>query len=666
MSQAELNQLSSLRVSPPEPLVDRDSLSFFASLVFHLALLLALGFVPVLFSQDEELLTLVVQPVEEMKPEEEFTPPKEFHINERPMEEVGANSVQDAEMALSTAEVLAEVSDVPSPVEVRPIDVAKIEINNAVQVATALHLDNLRVRGAAGEGTTGATGAIDRLTQEILLSLEERPTLVVWLFDQSGSLTRQRREIEDRFEKIYEELGVIEAAGNPAFKSKSSKPLLTSVVAFGDKVNFLVPDPSDDVAELREAIRNVDLDETGNERVFSAVYLAADKFKKFRLEAPRRNVMLIVVTDEVGDDQEGLDKTVNFCRRLEIPVFVIGVPAPFGRSETLVKWVDPNPEYDQTPQWGSVNQGPETLLPERVNLSFSDGHDPDPMDSGFGPFALTRLCYETGGIYFTVHPNRNVNRSIGQGETAEFAAHLKRFFDPEVMRRYRPDYVSAAEYLKKVGQNKARVALIQAARMTWTQQLEQPQLRFVKSSEAELSNSLSEAQKAAAVLEPRIEQLYEVLKLGESDRAKEVTPRWQAGYDLAMGRVLAAKVRTESYNAMLAQAKRGMKFADEKNNTWLLKAEDEISVGSALAKTADQAKTYLNRVIAEHPGTPWALLAERELNAKLGWRWQEEFTNLEPPPAAGPGGGGGTPAPARNERPQMLAKPIPKRPPPKL
>lgn len=665
MSQAELRFLPS-RVGPPEPLVDRDSLAFFASLVFHLALLLGFGFMPVFWEQEEELVTLVVQPVEEIEPEKEFVPPKEFHMNERSLPEVGSNSVQGAEMALSTAEVIADFSDVPSPVEVRPIDVAKIEINNAVQVATALHQDRLRVRGAAGEGTTGATGAIDRLTQEILLSLEERPTLVVWMFDQSGSLTRQRKEIEDRFERIYEELGVIEAAGNPAFKRESSKPLLTSVVSFGDKVHFVTPDPTDDVAELRDAIGNVALDETGVERVFSAVYLTAEKYKKYRLEAPRRNVMLIVVSDEVGDDQEGLDKTVNLCRRYEIPVYVIGVPAPFGRSETLVKWVDPNPEYDQSPQWGSVNQGPESLLPERVNLSFSDGQDPDPMDSGFGPFALTRLCYETGGIYFTVHPNRNVNRAVGRGETAAFSAHLKYFFDPEVMRRYRPEYVSAAEYVRKVGQNKARAALIQAARMTWTQQLEQPELRFVKSSEAELNSALSEAQKVAAVLEPRLEQLYEVMKLGEPERAKETTPRWQAGYDLAMGRVLAAKVRTEAYNAMLAQAKRGMKFADEKNNTWLLVAADEISVGSALAKTADQAKEYLNRVITEHAGTPWALLAERELNAKLGWKWKEEFTNLAPPAAAGAGGGGGTPAPAVNERPKMLAKPTPKRPPPKL
>ena len=84
-----------------------------------------------------------------------------------------------------------------------------------------------------GEGTTGATGEIDRITHEILLSLEERKTLVVWLFDQTASLIPQRKAIRDRFNRIYDELGVVEASGNDNFVKHESKPLLSSVVAFG-------------------------------------------------------------------------------------------------------------------------------------------------------------------------------------------------------------------------------------------------------------------------------------------------------------------------------------------------------------------------------------------------------------------------------------------------
>ncbi len=663
MSVVTGNSLPPEAPSVDEGLFDGDSIAFVASLIFHLGLLLALGLLPLLLKQDDQAVTFVATN-EEITEEEELKLPEEFHMNDRPTAEIGANSVAEVGMALSAAEILADVSEVPSPVELTPVDVADIQINHAVEVATALHIDNLPVRGAAGEGTTGASGAIDRLTQDILLSLEERKTLVVWLFDQSGSLSRQRAEIHNRFDRIYEELGVIEASGNPAFKRHDDKPLLSAVIAFGDKVQFMTDKPTDNVTELKDAVSAITLDESGTERVFSAIYYAADKYKKYRIESPHRNVMLIVVSDEVGDDVAGLDKTVNLCRRYEMPVYVVGVPAPFGRKEARVKWVDPDPKYDQTPQWGRVDQGPETLLPERVKLRFADGGDPDPMDSGFGPFALTRLCYETGGIYFAVHPNRNVNREVNGRETAAFSAHLKQFFDPQVMRAYRPDYVSSNEYMRRVKENKSRAALIKTAQLSWIGQMEAPRTRFVKRSEADLGNSLTEAQKAAAKLEPKLASLYQTLQLGEADREKETSPRWKAGYDLAMGRVMASKVRTETYNAMLAQAKRGMKFKGEKNNTWVLKASDSVTVGSQLAKAAKSATDYLQRVVDEHPGTPWAMLAERELATPMGWQWEETFTDLTPPRAGG--GGNATPRPARNDRAMMLKKAPPKRPLPKL
>jgi hypothetical protein len=646
---------------------DSDSLGFAVSLLFHIAVMLALGLSPLLREAEVRNALTILAPVEEELEEQEVKLPEDFFVNERPTAEVGANSMSDAAEALSAAELLSDISDVPSPVELTPIEVAPIEINKTIEIATGLRIENLPVRGAAGEGTTGAVGAIDRITQDILLSLEERKTLVIWLFDQSGSLNRQRASINERFDRIYDELGVIEAAGNAAFKRHDDKPLLTSVIAFGDRVNFVIDKPTDNLVEIKEAVAGIKQDDTGNERVFSAVYMAIDKYKKYRHQVPRRNVMVVVFSDEVGDDQAGLDKTADVCRRLEVPVYVVGVPAPFGRDETLVKWVDPDPKYDQTPQWGRVSQGPESLFPERVKLRFMDNSQPDPMDSGFGPFALTRLCYETGGIYFAVHPNRNVNRAVGRRETEAFSSHIKFFFDPEIMRKYRPDYVPAREYLQRVSANKARSSLLQAARLSWLNQLEAPRLRFVKRSEADLANALTEAQKGAAKLEPKLNSLYEILKLGEEDRMAEASPRWQAGYDLAIGRVLAAKVRAEGYNAMLASAKRGLKFKNKKNNTWILRHNKEITTSSALAKAGKAAEGYLQRVVDQHAGTPWALLAKRELETPTGWQWTEQFTNLAPPPRrSAAGNNNNPPRPARNETKKMLKKPPPRRPPPKL
>ena len=138
--------------------------------------------------------------------------------------------------------------------------------------------DRVALKGEGSVVTTGAAGAIDRITNQILLSLDQRPTLVVWLFDQSGSLAPQREEIVSRFDRVYDELGVLEAAGNPAFQRHKDKPLLTSVAAFGADAELLTPRPTDDLTEIKSAVRAVTNDPSGVESVFSAVTYVARTF----------------------------------------------------------------------------------------------------------------------------------------------------------------------------------------------------------------------------------------------------------------------------------------------------------------------------------------------------------------------------------------------------
>ncbi|MBT3889711.1 MAG: VWA domain-containing protein, partial [Planctomycetaceae bacterium] len=250
-------------------------------------------------------------------------------------------------------------------------------------------------------------------------------------------------------------------------------------------------------------------------------------------------------------------------------------------------------------------------------------------------------------------------------EVANFSAHLEHFFDPSIMRDYRPDYVSYQEYGRRIQASKMRSSLVQAAQLSWSTPMKDPRLKFVKRSEAIFANELSESQKMAAQLEPQIDGIYQILQIGFSDRKTENSLRWQAAYDLALGRVLATKVRTETYNAMLAAAKRGLKPSVDKNNTWTLVPANEISVGSQYSKAAEKATELLKRVASEHPGTPWALLAERELANPIGWRWQDSFTDLTPP-RPGNGGNGNNNAAAVNDAARMIKKPPPKRRPPKL
>ncbi len=639
-----------------EPSVRGRSRAWLVSLLVHLVLLLTVSLIPT--ASIERLPTLLVTAFTP-EPLPEFKTPQEFHASPDEHEEIGSSSLGGV-LGHEDGQTLILPEQVQPPVVERaPVEVGTIDFRETVEAATGTTV-NLQqsVKGTAGVGVTGAEGAIDRISQEVLLSLEERDTLLVWFFDRTASVIAQWDSIEARFQRVYEELGVTGKSGDDH--------LLSAVVSYGAEVDFPIPKPTADVEALKEAIASIEQDASGQENVFTALEMGVQRFRRYTT-SPRRNVMFVVFSDEAGNDQDKLDSTIAMLRKLAIPVYVVGVPAPFARRETLLKYVDPDPAYEQTPQWGIVEQGPESMLPEGLKIYFQDSEEAEsPIDSGYGPFALTRLCYETGGIYFTVHPNRASGKVVRRHEIQNYSSYLQSFFDPTVMRRYRPDYVSSQEYQRLVSSSQARSSLIQAAQMSWLSPLEDPRQRFLFQDEARFAQELTEAQKDAAKIEPFVAQLYEVLKSGTTDREKETSPRWQAGYDLAIGRVLAVKVRTETYNAMLAQAKQGLKFQNPQNNTWQLVPADEVTAGSRHERDAKEAKRYLERVVQQHPETPWALLAARELKEPLSWKWEEDFTPIEPPREAVAANNPPQNNIPQNEQRRQLERPVKKRPLPKL
>jgi hypothetical protein len=578
-------------------------------------------------------------------------PPEDLTVSVEPQEEAGAQSDDALEVAQSVAPVISEVSIVPVVVDDNPLSDMELEPVEADATGLVMNAD-MAVKGDVGVGTTGAGGAVDRLTVEIAASLEQRPTLVCWVFDQSVSLSAQRKEIAARLDRVFDELGMN--------RSEANRPdLLNTVFAYGQRMQQVTDKPTAAAADVVSAIQNIPVDESGVEMTFSAIRLAAEQARPMRIGPPRRNVMIVAFTDEVGNDQQLADQTAQYCRAQGMPVYVVGVPAPFGMAQVKMKFVEFDPKYDSGEQWAVVDQGPETLYPEFVRVHPREADEP--IDSGFGPFSLSKLCYETGGIYFAVHPNRNATGRVSSADVAPMASRLRQFFDPAALKDYRPDYVAAGKSEQMVVANKAKKSLVEAAKASQIAPMESPTMTFPRVDDGALALLLGEAQKVAARIQPKIDALYGILSAGAADRDKIQEKRWQAGYDLAMGRVLAVKIRTDAYNIMLAQAKTGMKFKNPNNDTWVLEPSDDVSAtGSQTDKLAKQARMHLERVVKDHPGTPWAFLAAEELRTPLGYAWSETHTGVNKPKMGD--GGGGAPNPADDKARARMAPPKPKRP----
>ena len=611
-----------------------DTTAWAVSLLIHVVALLGLALIGI---QKIDLPSSAITIVAEVEPIEEDLLIAPEMVVAAEESSPAASDAQNLEVAMAVA---SEISDDP----VVTVDVAEafegeIAIDPLDLPPTGADLGAFLQTGRIGEGDTGVGiagtgGAVDRLTVEIAASLQQRTTVVCWVFDQSVSLAGQRREIAERLDRVFEELGL-------AARESHGHELLNLVFAYGQKVNPVVTQPTQETAPVVSAIDSIPVDESGVEMTFTAIAEAAKKAKQVRISPSKRNVMIIAFTDEVGDDQQYADQVAAFCRTQAMRVYVVGVPAPFGMREVRIKFKEFDPKYDNDVQWAAVEQGPESLYPEMVRVRSGREAD-EPIDSGFGPFSLSKLCAETGGIYFCVHANRNAAGRVADREVADMASGLRYFFDSEVMRAYRPDYQSAAKIDQLLAGNRAMKALVEAARSSEVAPMVSPLLEFPRRDDGALAQLLGDAQKKAAVLQPKIDALYGLLAAGLSDRDKVEEKRWQAGYDLALGRVLALKIRTDAYNIMLAQAKAGMKFKDPKNDTWRLEVDDDISaVGSQTEKLALQARMLLKRVVDEHPGTPWAHYAAAELRQPLGYRWEEAHTGVNEKKSDGGGGGGG-------------------------
>lgn len=450
------------------------------------------------------------------------------------------------------------------------------------------------------EHTGGTEGAMDRLSMEIASSLRERKTLVVWLFDESLSVHKRRDEIADRFENVYRQLGLMNVDMQNALK--------TAAASFGKDYHVIIDEPTSDPEVIAEKIRSIPPDQTGVENVFSAVHNVYKKFLPWRRKkGNKHNVMIIVVTDERGDDYQALEPLIRNLARNSMRVYCVGNAAVFGREKGLIEhtWEF---EGEQITRRLPADQGPETVRAERLQLPFwaGDRGNLAEMSSGYGPYALTRLCTETGGMFLLAEES------------------LGRHFDYGIMRDYMPDYRPIAMYQRQLSSNSAKGALVAAAEKTRVEQLPRPRLIFRADNDTVLRQQITEAQKPLADLEYQLRSLYNIISTGEKDRDKLDTPRWRASYDLAMGRILALLVRAHGYNQVLADMKSAPKtFEKAGNNQWRLKPSDKILGGPAVRKLHKQAVEYLTRVIDEHPGTPWALIAEVELSEPMGWDWME-------------------------------------------
>ncbi len=449
-------------------------------------------------------------------------------------------------------------------------------------------LNNGSSRGGGSPGMGNDT-AFDRIESEIRAAANDGKTLVVYICDQAASPLISR--LADRASRL------LKGSGTP---STVQQNLVAAVVSFGNDVQVLTPQPVSDGAALVKVLNEVKGTSPPGKLAYKAVATAAENFAKYRNQ--NYEVLFVMLAEEAVADEESLKAAVANLKRSYIPVYAFGSPEPFFAKDQQQTAGKP-----AGASWESEHI--TVYTPARLN-------DADYVDSGYGNFGLERICRLTDGKFFSSRGRTST------GWETDSSGNIK----PELVRKYAPEYISQAEYQEQADENKARRALLDASKLLVDAKFEPPVLTFFGSdgeNQASFVNAITAAQKKAAAPEQEFAKLLAVLQAGEADRNKLNSPRWEAAFDLALGRAYAAVARTLGYNKMLAQLKQGKTFTDPKHNMWELESSPNFAGDSQLNTMAKKSREYLQRVVDNHPGTPWADIASKELQSECGWDWKE-------------------------------------------
>ncbi len=456
--------------------------------------------------------------------------------------------------------------------------------------------------------------AMDRIAQELMWMMEKGPLLVIWLFDQSGSMKDDQQEIHERLNNVYLQLGM--------FGRNQAKYLETSIVCFGEGYYQLTQRPTSDLEEIRAAIAAIPEDPSGKEYMCQAIIRAISTHRDYARRS-RRQMVLILVSDESGeqdDNRQYIERTVQEAKEANCRIYVLGREAVFGYPYAHVRWRHPQ---TNRVHWLPIDRGPETAFVEQLQIDgFRRRHDAFP--SGFGPYEQCRLARETGGIFFMLP---SVESNLVRGE--------KRRYELEIMRPYRPDLGRRDEILAERDKYPLRSIIWQCIydlnphRGSEVARQIEMRMNFSLNYDEFVRQAQAEQAKARNYL-VYLARVQKALEEGLHHRRQEADPRWQANFDLIYAQLIAYQARIWEYGAACEEFIRNPQTASPTRSSGRVLQNWRISTRKQTL--TEESKPYIERaielfevVIENHPGTPWAQRAQWEKDRGFGVHFQPHY-----------------------------------------
>ena len=595
------------------------------SMVVHVVIIVALAMVTLPEETVRTIHEVVASALEEEQDDlETFELEQDILAAQEMTIEVVSSSPVAGALGEGALGVSAEVAVDQKVMEAAEADVAEVGVDSIALAPPSLSklIDDIPI-GAKGDPRAIVDDyqeAMSRLTREILLKLDRGPVLTIWCFDQSESMEDDQKEIRERINRVYTELGLnSNAAGGR---------LATAVTSYG--ADFLVHtrEPTWNISEIQAAIDAVPTDPSGKEIMCQAIGRSIGQFRDYNRRT-KRQMMLILVTDESGerdDNDRYLEAAIAEAKASQCTVYTLGREAVFGYPYAYMRWQHPETKHIH---WLPVDRGPETAFVEQLQTNgFHRRHDA--FASGFGPYEQTRIVRETNGIFFML-PSKEA--SIVRGE--------KRRYELEAMRTYRPDLRPRIECLADRDNAVLRHGLWQVINDLNPYNEEAAkiivmQVHFSPDPQTFLRQARQQQQKAVIYLNYLARATAAVEQIADA-RAKETDPRWMANYDLLHAQLVAYQARIYEYGARLEyfiQNPKLVPLQKAPNLTlvhWDVHVQPELVAEDTSRPYIEKANQLFQIVVDNHPGTPWAARAALEMRRGYGVDLIPDYDGPHPP-----------------------------------
>lgn len=442
---------------------------------------------------------------------------------------------------------------------------------------------------------TNYAQALGGLSDALAAMLAQSDLLIVWCFDESLSMKDDQQEVANQIGELYRELLEKERLYGHRFSSV--------VASFGDKFHRHLLRPTRDLRLVEKAMREVPIDPTGKERLCEALLACLHCYAAGSGSA--RQMAVVVVTDETGeweDTEKYLEETIAVARRQQARIFFLGREAAFGARSAQMIW-------NGTVM--AIDRGPETAQLRRLTRD-AFGRTLLLFPSGYGPFNQCRLAQETGGVFVML-----------QGVERQLLGWADRSYDAAPVAALPPPYEPLEVQRQHVQSSPLRRTVVELAEATdrWAHdtELEVLSLEFPaqpSALRAAVQRQDKHAQRVLRFWDEAWSRLEEVL----GEYASLEDQRWRADYELMRAQVAAYRVRIGRYRQLMRQVGKQSTLspAGYPAVLYIVPDKQEPDDGDPAGTTALQ---LLRKVAEDWAGTPWAAVAEHELNQGVALRW---------------------------------------------